>query len=75
MAGYNTLAYLALQTTTATNAVLLNSFVPIATITLAWIFFKKHLSHLESTGSASLLGALTIITCGKVTRPPSANWR
>ena len=29
--GYNTFAYLALQTTTATNAVLLNSFIPVAT--------------------------------------------
>lgn len=65
VAGYNTLAYLALQTTTATNAVLLNSFIPIATITLAWIFFKKHLSRLESIGVlVSLLGALTIIARG-----------
>jgi EamA-like transporter family len=30
--GYNTFAYIALQDTSATNAALLNSFVPIATI-------------------------------------------
>jgi drug/metabolite transporter (DMT)-like permease len=41
--GYNTLAYVGLQYTPATNAVLLNSFIPIATITLSWIFLKKHL--------------------------------
>lgn len=65
IAGYNTLAYLALQTTTATNAVLLNAFIPIATITLAWAFFKKTLSPLEGLGVAiSLLGALTIIARG-----------
>lgn len=65
IAGYNTLAYLALQTTTATNAVLLNAFIPIATITLAWVFFKKSLSRLEGIGVAvSLLGALTIVARG-----------
>ncbi len=65
IAGYNTLAYLALQTTTATNAVLLNAFIPIATITLAWALFKKTLSPLEGVGVAiSLLGALTIIARG-----------
>ena len=32
--GYNTFAYLALQTTTATNAVLLNSFIPVATMAI-----------------------------------------
>jgi drug/metabolite transporter (DMT)-like permease len=41
--GYNTLAYIALQYTPATNAVLLNSFIPIATITLSWIFLKNTL--------------------------------
>lgn len=65
IAGYNTLAYLALQTTTATNAVLLNSFIPVATITLAWLLFKKHLGRLEGLGVlVSLLGALTIVTRG-----------
>jgi len=34
--GYNTLAYIALQTTSATNAVLLNSFIPIATVAISW---------------------------------------
>lgn len=29
IAGYNTLAYIALQSTTATNAALINSFVPV----------------------------------------------
>ena len=31
IAGYNTLAYIALQSTTATNAALINSFVPVVT--------------------------------------------
>ena len=45
--GYNTLAYVALQYTAATNAVLLNSFIPIATIALSWLFLKKHLRRIE----------------------------
>lgn len=63
--GYNTLAYLGLQTTTATNAVLLNSFIPVATIAISWAFFGKPLRPLEATGVLiSLLGALTIVARG-----------
>jgi len=63
--GFNTLAYIGLQTTSATNAVLLNSFIPIATIAIAWAFLGKHLRHLQTLGVAiSLLGALTIIARG-----------
>ncbi|MGB8249011.1 MAG: DMT family transporter, partial [Azonexus sp.] len=41
--GYNTFAYIALQYTSATNAVLLNSFIPVATIAISWAFLGKHL--------------------------------
>lgn len=65
IAAYNTFAYIALQTTTATHAVLLNAFIPIATVTLAWLFFKKPLRLREGIGIAiSLLGALTLIARG-----------
>ncbi|WP_415034006.1 DMT family transporter [Azonexus sp.] len=64
--GYNTFAYLALQTTTATNAVLLNSFIPIATMAISWGFLGKRLSPLASLGVAvSLAGALTIVAHGE----------
>ena len=65
--GYNTFAYLALQTTTATNAVLLNSFIPVATMAIAWIVLGKRLSPLASLGVAvSLAGALTIVARGEL---------
>ncbi len=48
--GYNTFAYLALQHTTATNAALLNSFIPIATIAISWAFLGKHLRRVEGIG-------------------------
>lgn len=64
--GYNTLAYVALQYTVATNAVLLNSFIPIATIAISWAFLGKHLRRLEAIGVlVSLFGALTIIARGE----------
>lgn len=48
--GYNTFAYLALQYTTATNATLLNSFIPVATIAISWAFLGKHLRRAEGIG-------------------------
>lgn len=62
---YNTFAYVALQYTGATNAVLLNSFIPIATIAISWAFLGKHLRHSEGIGVLiSLCGALTIVARG-----------
>ena len=63
--GYNTLAYLGLQQTTATNAALLNSFIPIATIAISWAFLGKRLHPVESAGVlVSLLGVMTIVGRG-----------
>ena len=62
---YNTFAYIGLQFTSATNAVLLNSFVPVATIAISWAFLGKSLRRLEGLGVViSLCGALTIIARG-----------
>jgi drug/metabolite transporter (DMT)-like permease len=55
----------ALQYTAATNAVLLNSFIPIVTIALSWLFLGKRLKPIEAVGVAiSFLGATTIIARG-----------
>jgi len=63
--GYNTFAYLALQHTSATNAVLLNSFIPVVTIAISWAFLGKHLSRPQAIGVViSLIGALTIVARG-----------
>lgn len=63
--GYNTLAYVALQYTAATNAVLLNSFIPVATIALSWLFLDKRLRRSEGLGVVvSLLGVATIVLQG-----------
>jgi drug/metabolite transporter (DMT)-like permease len=66
--GYNTFAYLGLQTTTATNGALLNSFIPIATILLSWLLLKKNLSIGEYLGIViSFIGVITIVIKGNLT--------
>lgn len=63
--GYNTFAYIALQYTAATNAVLLNSFIPIATIALSWLFLKKRLGGMEGLGVLlSFIGVAAIVLRG-----------
>lgn len=66
--GYNTLAYIALQYTGATNASLLNSFIPVATIALSWAFLNKRLRGVEWAGVLiSLAGVTTIVSRGELT--------
>jgi drug/metabolite transporter (DMT)-like permease len=62
---YNTFAYLALQHTTATSAALLNSFIPVATIALAFLMLGKRLTRLETLGVlVSLIGVMIIVGRG-----------
>ncbi|WP_374480633.1 DMT family transporter [Zoogloea sp.] len=61
---YNTLAYIALAHTSATNAALLNSFIPIAIIAISWFFgHQAKKSELVGVG-ISFCGVLTIISHG-----------
>lgn len=65
--GYNTIAYIALQYTAATNALLLNSFIPVATIALSWLFLKKPMHPIEWLGVLiSLTGVTTIVAQGNL---------
>jgi drug/metabolite transporter (DMT)-like permease len=62
---YNALTYLGLQQTEAINGLLLNSFIPIVIVALAWAFHGKHLKPVEALGiAASLLGVLAIVARG-----------
>ncbi|HQO28826.1 MAG TPA: DMT family transporter [Accumulibacter sp.] len=61
--GYNTLAYIALNYTPATNALLLNSFIPVATIALSWALLGKSLRRSEWLGVLLSLFGVTIIVC------------
>lgn len=63
VAGFNSLVYIGLQTTTVTNGVLLQSVTPVFTIVLAGVFLHEHSSFRQWAGvMVSLLGVLIIIT-------------
>ena len=62
---YNTFAYIALQYTPATNVVLLNSVIPVATISLAALFLKQRLRRVQWAGVLlSLSGVAAIVSRG-----------
>jgi len=64
---HNALSYLGLNYTTATNAVILNSFVPVMIIAISWIFLGERLSATQLTGVAvSTLGVFTILSHGSL---------
>src|SRR5262249_23382623 len=64
---HNALAYLGLNYTTATNALILNSFIPVMVISLSWIFLRERLTPLQLTGvGVSLTGVLMILTRGSL---------
>jgi drug/metabolite transporter (DMT)-like permease len=64
---HNALAYLGLNYTTATNGVILNSFIPVMIIGLSWAFLRQRLANVQVVGVAvSLVGVLTILSHGSV---------
>lgn len=66
---HNALAYIGLNFTTATNGVILNSFIPMMIIALSWIFLRKRLSGIQLAGVlVSLTGVLTILSQGSLER-------
>src|SRR5215468_11056589 len=66
---HNALAYIALNYTTATNGVILNSFIPIMIIALSWLFLRQRLSNVQLAGVlVSLGGVLTILSQGSLAR-------
>ena len=64
---HNSLAYLGLNYTTATNGVILNSFIPMMIVTISWLFLREKLLPLQLAGVAiSLVGVLTILSEGRL---------
>lgn len=65
---HNALAYIGLNFTTATNGVILNSFIPVMIVAFSWIFLKERLNPMQFGGVAvSLLGVLAILSQGSLT--------
>ncbi|MGE5153619.1 MAG: DMT family transporter [Bdellovibrio bacteriovorus] len=66
---YNTFAYIGLQTTTATNAVLLTSTTPVLILALSWMLLRRHISPAQGLGMAlSLAGVAVIVSEGDPAR-------
>jgi drug/metabolite transporter (DMT)-like permease len=64
---HNVLAYLALNYTTATNALLLNSFAPVMIVAMSWLLLREHASPLQLVGViVSLTGVLAILSAGNI---------
>jgi drug/metabolite transporter (DMT)-like permease len=64
---HNMLAYIGLNYTTATNVVILNSFIPVMIIAIAWIFLRERLAPAQMVGVlVSLTGVLTILSQGSL---------
>ena len=64
---HNALAYLGLNYTTATNALILNSFIPVMVITLSWIFLRERVTRLQLAGvGVSLAGVVMVLTRGSL---------
>jgi drug/metabolite transporter (DMT)-like permease len=64
---FNTLIYVGLQYTAATNGVLFNSISPILIILLSWVVSRERISSLQASGVAlSLCGVLVIVARGEI---------
>jgi drug/metabolite transporter (DMT)-like permease len=67
VAGFSTLVYIGLVTTTATNGVLLNTASPVFIILLNRFFLKEPLSWRQGCGVAvAFLGVIIIVTGGDI---------
>jgi drug/metabolite transporter (DMT)-like permease len=67
IAGHTALAYIGLNYTTATNGVILNSFIPVLIVAIAWISFGERLSLAQVAGiGVSLAGVLAILSQGSL---------
>jgi drug/metabolite transporter (DMT)-like permease len=66
---FNTLCYIGLQWTTATNGTLFNSIIPILIIPLAWLVLHERITPRQALGiGLSLGGVVTIVLEGDVRR-------
>lgn len=67
VSGFNTLIYLAMQSTTAINAVIVNSIIPILIVLISWIRYREQLTFRQGIGVLlSLGGVLYILAKGEV---------
>ena len=65
---FNTFVYIALETTTATNALLINSSIPILILIFSFVIFKAKITKLQTIGILlSTLGVILLVLKGDLT--------
>lgn len=75
VSGFNTFVYLGLQTTTATNSVLIQSTMPVQILLLNWLWFRAPVRALELVSILlSLAGVVFIMTAGQPDRMFAGDW-
>ena len=68
VAGFSTLVYIGLASTTAMNGVLLNTASPVIIVLISRFFLKQHMSMGQGIGVVvAFLGVIVIITRGNLT--------
>ncbi len=69
VASFNTFIYLGVQSTTATNAALIQGVIPVLILLMSRIFYAEYISGLQWVGVlASILGVLTLVSQGDPNR-------
>lgn len=67
VAGFNLLVYWGLHTTTATNGIILNSFIPFLVALFGFLLYRQTLPAHQLTGLlVSLAGVLTVVSHGSL---------
>lgn len=67
ISGFNTFLYIGLQKTTATNALLINSSIPILILVLSFLILKTHITYNQIFGIIlSTLGVVFLVLKGDV---------
>lgn len=75
VSGFNTFVYLGLQTTSATNGVLIQSTMPVLILFLNWLFFRSLVKLVEVVAILlSMLGVAVIISSGAPLRLFAGDW-
>lgn len=65
ISGFNSLVYLGTQYTNATNALLINAFIPVLTILISWFFLHLQMARRQFVGVAiSVVGVMVILSRG-----------
>ncbi|GDY25287.1 multidrug DMT transporter permease [Agarivorans sp. Toyoura001] len=66
VAGFNSCVYIGLQSTTATNALIINSMIPIFILLVSWLALKQKISARQLLGiGLSFVGVLALLVKGQ----------